>query len=75
MTDNGDGSQRFESTIDDEEYVAALKSLGPSSTKEVANEVGAPYRTAHHRLKRLEERDRVVSKTVGNAFLWQLTDE
>lgn len=75
MTDDGDGSQRFESTIDDEEYLTALSTLGPSSTSEVAEEVGAPYRTAHHRLKRLEESGEVTSKKVGTAFLWQIADE
>lgn len=75
MTDDGDRPQKYQTGIDDEEYIQALQSIGPSTTPEVADEVGVPDRTALYRLKQLEEDDVVTSRKVGTALLWQLSDE
>lgn len=55
------------------EFISALESLGGSGgTQEVANEIGCAYRTAHAKLTKLEERNQIKSRKVGNAKLWQL---
>lgn len=62
MTDNTD------------EFLDALETLGSVGTQEIADEVGCPYRTAHHKLTQLEEEGRVESQKVGNARLWSLAE-
>lgn len=75
MTDDGDRPTKYQTGIDDEDYVEALRSIGPSTTPEVAEEVGVPRRSAYDRLQALEEEHKVVSKKVGNANVWQLPNE
>jgi hypothetical protein len=54
-------------------FVSALKVLGgEASTQEVADEVGCAYRTAHAKLSELEDEEKILSQTVGNAKLWKL---
>ena len=54
-------------------FVSALKTLGgEASTQEVADEVGCAYRTAHAKLSELENKEKISSRTVGNAKLWKL---
>lgn len=55
------------------EFISALESLdGTGGTQEVAEEIGCAYRTAHAKLTKLEEKNKITSRKVGNAKLWQL---
>ena len=74
MTDDENGRGKYQTGIDDEEYVEALRSLGPSSTPEIAEEVGVPRRSAYDRLRDLEDQGRVESQKVGTANLWKLIE-
>ena len=57
-----------------EEFLSALDSLGGSAgTQEVADKVGCAYRTAHAKLTKMEEEERLTSRKVGNAKLWELS--
>lgn len=70
-TDSG----RFTEKNPPEEFIKALEDLGGAAgTQEIADEVGSPYRTTHHKLTQLEEKGRIASKKVANANLW-LSDE
>ena len=56
-----------------ESFFSALESLGGSaSTQEVADEVGCAYRTAHAKLTEMEDKEKLTSRKVGNAKLWEL---
>ncbi|WP_321112567.1 transcriptional regulator [Halorussus salinisoli] len=58
-----------------EDFTNALEELGSAGTRDIADEVGCPYRTAHHKLTKLEEVGRVESQKVGNAKLWSLSED
>lgn len=59
-----------------EAFLTALEDLdGNAGTQDIADEVGCPYRTAHHKLTQLEEDGRVESQKVANARLWSLTED
>lgn len=51
---------------------AALETVGPAGTREVADELGSSYETAYHKLRKLEDEGRVSSRKVANARLWSL---
>lgn len=56
-----------------EDFLSALEALGGSAgTQEIADEVGCAYRTAHAKLTELEEEDKLTSRKIGNAKLWEL---
>jgi hypothetical protein len=58
------------------DFIDALESLGGTAgTREVSDEVGCAYRTAHAKLVELEDEGRVSSRRVGNARLWMLGEE
>ena len=65
---------RFEQKISDNEILDAIGTAG-ATTAEVAERVGAPTRTAHHRLTLLAEQDAVEKRTVGPAVLWRHPEE
>ncbi len=57
-----------------EDFLSALESLGGSAgTQEVADEVGCAYRTAHAKLTEMDAEERLTSRKVGNAKLWELS--
>lgn len=56
-------------------WVVALIAYAPLGVAAlVADEVGCKHRTANAKLHELEEQDRVTSKKVGNAYLWQTAE-
>lgn len=66
-------SGKYTETYPLEDFTEALELLsGAAGTQEVANEVGCAYRTAFAKLSELEDKDKVTSRKVGNAQLWQL---
>jgi predicted transcriptional regulator len=73
--DRDEESGRYTETYPLEEFISALRELGgAASTQEVADSVGCAYRTAHAKLSKLEEQNKITSKKVGNAKLWQSID-
>lgn len=67
---------RFAEEYPDSSILDAIETLGGAAgTQEVADEVGCPYRTAYHKLSKLEERGQVSSRKVANARLWSRADE
>jgi hypothetical protein len=55
-----------------EDFLSAIDSLnGAAGTQEVADEVGCAYRTAYAKLTELEKEEKINSRKVGNAKLWE----
>lgn len=55
---------------DDTDFIDAVRTNQPASTREVAQVVGCPRRTADYRLRKLREEGAVMSKMVGNSLVW-----
>lgn len=62
-------------THSDEEYVAAVRSQSPASTKDVADAVGVTRQGADYRLRRLKEKGKVRGKLVGNSLVWMPAED
>ena len=80
MPDDGDRkrneSGQYTGEYPPERFLDALRALGGNATtREVEDEVGCAYRTAHAKLDELAAADRVTVRKVGNANLWTLTDD
>lgn len=55
-----------------EDFLSAINSLnGAAGTQQVADEVGCAYRTAYAKLTELENEEKITSRKVGNAKLWE----
>lgn len=55
-----------------EDFLSAIDSLnGSAGTQEVADEVGCAYRTAYAKLTELDQENKISSRKVGNAKLWE----
>jgi predicted ArsR family transcriptional regulator len=64
---------KFEEEFSNEDFIQVLSSHGGGvGTQTVADEVGCAYRTAHDRLKSLENEGVVTSRRVANALLWEI---
>lgn len=59
---------------EDSAFVDAVRKHQPASTKEVAQAVGCPRRTADYRLRKLQDEGQVDSKMAGNSLIWFLHD-
>jgi len=71
--DRDEETGKYTETYPSNKFISALESLnGAAGTQEVANEIGCAYRTAHAKLTELEEKEKITSRKVGNAKLWQL---
>lgn len=71
-----DTSGQFVEKYQPREFLDALRELdNAAGTTEIAEVVECPRRTAHHRLRALEDEGRVTSRQVGNSLLWMITDE
>lgn len=59
----------------DGQFLSALQDLGGAAgTNEIAEAVGAPYRSTHDCLNRLFETGDVNRRSIGESFLWLLAD-
>lgn len=56
----------------DRDFLEAVKDNEPATSSDVAGAVGCSQQTAARRLQRLEEYGAVLSKKVGQAYLWIL---
>ena len=71
--DRDDRTGKYTEKYPLEEFVSALDALGGmAGTQEIADEVGCAYRTAYAKLKVLDDGDKISSRNVGNAKLWEL---
>jgi len=74
--DRDEDTGKFTEKYDRDDFLTALRDLGGAAgTSDVADRVGCPQRTAHHKLDQLAEEDRVVKDKVGAAALWRLPEE
>jgi len=72
--DRDEETGKYTETYPSSEFISVLESLdGAAGTQEIANGVGCAYRTAHAKLTELEEKEKITSRKVGNAKLWQLS--
>lgn len=55
-------------------FLEAVNDLEQATTSKVAEEVGCSYDLAYRRLKELEGNGDVEAVTVGNAYLWSLSE-
>lgn len=70
-----DESGKYTETYPLEKFLSVLDSLDTgATTQEVADEVGCAYRTAHAKLSELEDRGKIGSREVGNAKLWDVSE-
>lgn len=73
--DRDDESGRFETSYSDDDFRAAVETLGPGvGTADIADMVGCGRDTAYRRLRGLEDDGEVESRKVGMARLWSLPD-
>ncbi len=73
VKDRDEETGKYTETYPSEKFLSALDSLkGSGGTREVADEVGCAYRTAHAKLSELENEGKINSRKVGNSKLWQL---
>ena len=63
---------RFVSKYEDEDFLAALETLGEAGTRAVADEVGCNRDTARVRLTALAEQGAVERREIAGAILWSL---
>lgn len=54
----------------EEQYLEAIRSNAPATTKEVADDVGVTRQGADYRLRTLEEDGVVSSEMLGNTLIW-----
>lgn len=66
---------KFEPTYDPDDFVTAVGSLDLPTTSDVADCVECPHRTALHHLNQLEDTGRLVSRKVGPAKVWRVSEE
>ena len=70
-----DDAGKFTKKFTDDDFLDAIRAHeGAAGTADVADEVGCPHSTAYHRLDRLREKERVDSRQIGNAVLWEVAD-
>jgi predicted ArsR family transcriptional regulator len=75
------GAERDEETGEyrekypEEKFVETLREIGPAGTQDIADGVGCSYDHAYKKLRSFEEDGVVASSRVGNARLWELTDD
>lgn len=71
--DRDDESGKYTTSYADEDFIEAIEAEdGLAGTTAVAEIVGCTQRQALNRLKELEEQQKVVSKDVGRALVWQV---
>lgn len=59
-----------------EYFLEAIRELGrDAGTQAIADEVSCGYDSAYKRLSRLQDRDVVTSRKIGNARLWEVDEE
>ena len=63
---------RFVSKYEDEDFLAALETLGEAGTRAVADEVGCNRDTARVRLTALAEQGDIERREIAGAILWSL---
>lgn len=71
-----DESGKYTTAYTDEDFIEAIKSEdGLAGTTAIAEIVGCTQRQALNRLKELEKQEKVVSKDVGRALVWQVQSD
>jgi len=70
-------SGKYTDAYSDGDFIGAIQAEGGlAGTSAVAEIVGCTHRQALNRLKELQEQNKVTSKDVGRALVWQIqTDE
>jgi Mn-dependent DtxR family transcriptional regulator len=71
---NNDTGQ-FTEKYQEEDFIEALRSLGTAGTVDVAQEVGAPRRSAYNKLEALAESGRVNTRKIGAVRVWELGED
>lgn len=70
-----DESGRYTETYPPGDFVDAIESEnGEATTRSVADRVGCSYETAYKKLRSLADTGAVDYRQVGNAYLWEVTD-
>ena len=72
--DRDDESGRYTTTYPREDFLNAVKKLGPSvGTQAIADAVGCNRDTAYRRLRDIEKEGAIESRKVGMARLWSIS--
>lgn len=76
--DRSSETGQYESEYSDVAFIKAIEALGgESASKPITDEVGCSYEAAYRRLRVLEERGEVASRTPpegGDTLIWRLQD-
>lgn len=70
--DSDDGT--YEPEYSDDSFLKAIREQSLPTTTDVADTVGCDRSTAHYRLGKLADADRVESEQVGNAKVWSVIE-
>lgn len=69
-------SGKYTDAYSDEDFIHAIQAEGGlAGTSAVAEIVGCTHRQALNRLKELRDQDKVQSKDVGRALVWQIQSD
>ena len=73
--DRDEKSGKFTEEYPLKAFIDVLKDIGPTGTTDVAERIGCDRRTAYLKLNKLEKDGKVKSKKIGNALLWELSED
>jgi predicted transcriptional regulator len=68
-------SEQVEERHSDDEYLDAVREHEPAAPSEIAEIVGVARQSAYYRLRKLEDKQKVASKKIGNSLAWSLGEE
>jgi GTP-sensing pleiotropic transcriptional regulator CodY len=74
--DRDDDSGRYQEKYPIEAFLDALEAEGGmAGTQDIVDRVGCSYELGYKKLRTLEKEGTITSRKIGNARLWQYTDD
>lgn len=76
MPDRDDKTGKYTEEYSRKSFKQAIRELDrDAGTQAIADAVGCGYDTAYKKLARMEDAGEVASRKIGNARLWEVSDE
>lgn len=76
MPERNEDTGQYTGEFPEGDFLDAIEAEGGmAGTGEIADRVGCAHDTAYKRLQKLEERDMVSSRLIGNTLLWEVATE
>lgn len=73
--DRDEDTGEFRTTFPDADFIAAIETVHPTTTRNICEEVSCAYRTAHERLTDLAEEGKVKREKIGQSLLWSIPED